>query len=129
MGHLPKERDSDYATVNPHNFHPVFTNEQLASSLRATTLITPVLRAMSLMDIEQLHSDIRSALPADSIASIHLNSEKSDPRWSLGSDGLLRRDDRIYVPDSEDLQLQVLRYKHDHLTTGHFSQNRTITLV
>ena len=101
----PKEGDSDYATVNPHNFHPVFTNEQLASSLRATTLITPVLQAVSLMDVEQLHSDIRSALPADSIASIHLNSNKSDPRWSLGSDGLLRRDDRIYVPDSEDLRL------------------------
>jgi len=29
----PKEGDKDYAQVNPHNFHPVFTSEQLASSL------------------------------------------------------------------------------------------------
>ena len=29
----PKEGSSNYATVNPHNFRPVFTNEQLASSL------------------------------------------------------------------------------------------------
>jgi hypothetical protein len=29
----PKEGDKDYAQVNPHNFRPVFTSEQLASSL------------------------------------------------------------------------------------------------
>ena len=29
----PKKGDSDYARVNPQNFHPVFTMEQLASSL------------------------------------------------------------------------------------------------
>ena len=29
----PKEGDKDYARVNPHNFHPVFTQEQLTSSL------------------------------------------------------------------------------------------------
>ena len=39
----PKEGSSDYATVNPHNFRPVFTNEQLASSLRATSLNFPIL--------------------------------------------------------------------------------------
>ena len=57
-----KGGDSNYATINPHNFHPVFTQEQLASSLRATIILSPVLWAMSLMDIEQLHSDICSAL-------------------------------------------------------------------
>jgi len=40
----PKEGDKDYAQVNPHNFHPIFTSEQLASSLRASTLAFPVLR-------------------------------------------------------------------------------------
>ena len=125
----PKEGDSDYATINPHNFRPVFTQEQLASSLRATIILSPVLQAVSLMDIDQLHSDIRSALSTDPIASIHLKSEKPDPRWSLNSDGLLRRDNRIYVPDSDDLRLRVLRYKHDHPTAGHFGQNKTINLV
>jgi hypothetical protein len=33
----PKEGDKDYAQVNPHNFRPVFTSKQLASSLRAST--------------------------------------------------------------------------------------------
>ena len=125
----PKGGDSDYATINPHNFHPVFTQEQLASSLRATIILSPVLWAVSLMDIKQLHSNIHSTLSTDSIASIHLKSEKSNPQWSLNSNGLLWRDNCIYVPDSKDLQLWVLHYKHNHLTTGHFEQNKTINLV
>src|SRR5882724_10881175 len=55
-----KEGNSNYASVNPKNFHPVFTSEQLASSLRATTLSIPVLHGSLIMDAERLHSDIRS---------------------------------------------------------------------
>ena len=84
---------------------------------------------MPLMDIKQLHSDIHSTLPTDPIASIHLKSKKSDLWWSLNSNGLLWRDNHIYMPDSEDLQFQVLCYKHNHPTTGHFRQNKTINLV
>ena len=54
----PKEGDSDYARVNPQNLRPVFTNEQLASSLRASSYAEPILRAINIMDIDQLHKDI-----------------------------------------------------------------------
>ena len=124
-----KGGDSDYATINPHNFCPVFTQEQLALSLRATIFLSPVLHAMSLMDIKQLHSDIHSALSTNPITSIHLKSKKSNPQWSLNSNGLLWRDNRTYILDSDDLWLWVLHYKHDHPTTGHFRQNKTINLV
>ena len=39
----PKEGNSNYATVNPQNYRPVFTSKQLALSLRATSLVVPVL--------------------------------------------------------------------------------------
>ena len=39
----PKEGDSDYTKVNPQNLHPVFTQEQLASSLRAMYYCGPIL--------------------------------------------------------------------------------------
>ena len=78
----PKERDKDYAHVNPHNFRPVFTQEQLAVSLQATYLTALVLQASSLFDVEQLHADILSTLPSDPLASIHLSmSEPSDSHW------------------------------------------------
>src|SRR5882724_13502250 len=49
-----KEVNSDYASVNPQNYCPVFTSEQLASSLKATTLSIPVLHG-SLITESGLH--------------------------------------------------------------------------
>src|SRR5882724_8922968 len=57
-----KEGSSDYASVNPQNFRPVFTSEQLASSLRATTLTIPALRGSLIMDAKRLHADICTQL-------------------------------------------------------------------
>ena len=83
----------------------MFTQEQLMSSLRATILLAPAIRAAVLVDVEQLHKDILAALPADSVAQSHL-SDTSDPRWSMDSARLLHLDDRIYVLDSN-----ILHYK------------------
>jgi hypothetical protein len=123
-----KEGDKDYARANPHNFRPVFTQEQLASSLRASTLATPVLRAALVMDSEQLHKDILSALPSDPYAS-QLLANTLSPRWSKDAEGYLRCDGRIYVPEANDLRLRILRYHHDHPLAGHFGQNRTLELI
>ena len=59
----------------------MFTQEQLTSSLRATILLALAINAAVIVDVEQLHKDILTALPADSIAQSHL-SDTSDPRWS-----------------------------------------------
>ena len=57
------------------------------------------------MNQEQLHSD-----------PTYINHQTyPKPHWSLTSDGFLRHYDLIYVPESSDLQLHVLHYKHDHL--------------
>src|SRR5882672_5848896 len=123
-----KEGNSDYASVNPQNFRPVFTSEQLASSLRATTLSIPVLRGSLIMDAERLHSDIWSQLRDYPISAEHLNTQ-SDPTWTLDPDGLLRHSGRIYVPDSGNLRLRVLQYSHDHPLAGHFGQTKTLHQV
>src|SRR5271167_276442 len=61
----PKGGNSDYASVNPSNLRPVFTQEQLTHSLRASALLEPILRATVIMDEDQLHKDILAALPSD----------------------------------------------------------------
>jgi hypothetical protein len=124
----PKEGDKDYAQVNPHNFCPVFTSEQLALSLRASTLAFPVLHTAVLMDVEQLHKDILSALPNDPIGSEHM-SDPLDDRWTVDDSGFLYCDNRIYIPESNDLRLHVLQNTHDHLLSGHFGQNHTLELI
>ncbi len=120
----PKEGDSQNAAVNPHNFHPVFTQEQLSASLHASAI----------MDIDKLHSDIKQAQLSDSTASNGFRQAKSSTptsssRWSVDESDILRLDNRIYVSDSEDLRLCVLQNNHDHILAGHFGQNRTLELV
>ena len=99
----------------------MFTQEQLVSSLRETILLAPAIHTAVLVDVEQLHKDILAALSADSVAQSHL-LDSSDSRWSKDSTGLLHLDDRIYVPDTNDLHLRVLHYKHDHPLAGHLSK-------
>ena len=129
-----KEGGNDYAKVNPHNFRPVFTREQLSSSLRATSLISAALRGSFTMDVEQLHNDIRTSYPSDPITSAHLQSTSTTPstssdKWTTSDEGLLLLNDRIYVPDVADLRMRVLKNKHDHPLSGHFGQNKTLELI
>ena len=97
-----KEGNSDYASVNPQNYRPVFTSEQLASSLRATTLSIPALCGSLIMDAERLHSDIWSQLREDPTAEEHIRNQ-SDPSWTFDPDGLLRHLGCIYVPNTGNL--------------------------
>ena len=122
-----KEGVNDYAKVNPHNYRPIFTQDQLSASLRATSLISVVFRGAAIMDVEQLHTDIRAVYAEDPITSPQL-PQPTDPKWTL-TDGLLHLNDRIYVPDVADLRLRVLKHKHDHPLAGHYGQNKTMELI
>ncbi len=124
----PREGSSDYARINPQNLRPVFTNDQLASSLHTTILQGPVLHGSLNMDMEWLHIDIRADLQSDLMALEHLSST-ADPHWVTSPDSLLRCDNRIYIPDSSNLRLQVLQYSHDHPLSGHFGQTKTLYKV
>ncbi|KAJ3473163.1 hypothetical protein NLI96_g13105 [Meripilus lineatus] len=142
-----KGRDGGYAFANPQNLKPIFTQDQLSASLRATILFFPVLRSVSLLDYDQLISDIRSSYSSDSLAprilsALSTSSASSDTpstsapassaslsRWSLSPSNLLLLNGLIYVPDSADLRLRILRSKHDHILSGHLGQSKTVGLV
>src|SRR5262249_47540441 len=96
------------------------------------------LHAASLMDYEKLRSDIVKATSSDTFARDMINTlrstpqanpESEPPHWTTSDSGLLLHDNRIYVPDSSDLRLRVLQYKHDHPTAGHPGQTKTLELV
>ena len=101
----PKGGNIGYATVNPHNFKPIFTQEQLAASIRATVLLFPSLRTATVMDLDTLHQDILLALPSDPIATKHISA---DSQWSTDPNSLLLLDNRIYVPSAGNLRTCAL---------------------
>jgi len=122
-----KGGDNSYASVNPHNFRPVFTYEQITASLQATILTTLTLHVATILDQNQLYSDILATLPFDSSISDYLLHPEG--RWSKDNAGFLRLDNRMYVPDNANLRLQVLQYHHNYVLAGHLGQNKTLELI
>lgn len=132
----PKEGDRAYSQLNPQNFRPIFTQDQLTASLRASLLEEIVLRATVVMDVEQLHADIKSHIIDDpaGVAGTLAASSGQPSRWTIDPTGMLRYDERIWVPTvtgnaPEALRVRVLQHMHDHILAGHFGQNRTLALI
>src|SRR6266545_109202 len=61
-----KEGGSDYTTVNLQNLKPIFSQEQLATSLHATKLYATAVSGAYIIDINQLTEDIQLAYLHDS---------------------------------------------------------------
>jgi len=89
--------------VNPYNFRSVFTHEQIAASLQATILTTSTLCAATILDQNQLYSDILATLLFDLSISDHLLHPED--RWSKDNTGFLRLDNRMYILDNANLHL------------------------
>jgi hypothetical protein len=123
-----KGGNSDFVLANPSNLQPIFTQEQLSASLRATYFAMPIIWNAIIMDIEILHNDICLSLPLDPISAAQFPTP-SDPKWTIDESGLLHLNNQIFVPDHADLRLKVLQYKHDHVLAGHFGQNKTLEAV
>ena len=142
----PKGENSSYTDTNLHNFRLIFTQDQLFTSLHAIMLFFPVLRSVSLFDLESLLSNIHSSYSSDpltitQLSKLSIPSDSLDSFispavstfasfcWALFPSNLLLLNGLIYVPDSVDLHLKVLRQKHDHLLSGHLSQTKTVGLI
>jgi hypothetical protein len=122
--------------LNPQNFQLIFTQDQLSVSLRASLLKEIVLRATVIMDVEQLHADIKSHITNDlaSVAGITAASSGQPSHWTINSSSMLWCDECIWVPivtgkALEALRVRVLQHMHDHILSSHFGQNRTLALV
>ncbi|KAL4243742.1 hypothetical protein ABKN59_011944 [Abortiporus biennis] len=91
--------------------------------------MTPTLCATITLDQDILLQDIHSALPSDPMYIQFTDSPNGSDKWTLTKDGSLRYHGLIYVPDSNDLRLRILRFKYDHILAGHMGQNKTIDLI
>ena len=104
-----KRGDRDYTLVNPQNLRPIFTQEQLATSLHATHLQEVIADAATLidtsipiLDISALLEDIKAGYAIDPLASRELGlclQGSPSPCYSISASGLLLLDSRVYVPD------------------------------
>ena len=55
--------------------------------------------------------------------------ENPQPPWSWSEDGLLLHDKLIYIPQNDELRLEILKMHHDDPLTGHFGVPKTFELL
>ena len=115
-----------YALANPHNFHSMFKPGQLLQAV--------VLNLVSLLIL------IKHGLITDPFAQAHMarlrssnssvTSDDASCAWSLSQNGeYLLYKGAVYVPDHQDVRLDVLRSYHDHHLAGHPGIGKTVTNI
>ena len=100
-----KEGDTaTFADANADNFRLIFTTDQLQASLSVTYLEEPLLRASVIMDLHQLHTDIKTAQSTDPTCIDGLTKANDGiSNWTIDDDGLLQQNNRLWNPDALDL--------------------------
>ena len=117
--------------MNPQNYCPLFSAEQLPPSARALYLSTILPWTAQTLDRESLHQDIRGVTLANPKLAKWLKTPTSpgDNRWLVNVNSLLCWEGCIFVLEGQELHLWVLHAKHDHMLAGHFGQSKTFSLV
>jgi hypothetical protein len=131
-----------YALANPQNFQQIIKDGQFiddSSSPSPSTSSTPLVNPtpdsslrLTIIDNEALHNKIKGALNKDKFSQAKLQEAKEDPDdspYSISNDGLLLYQNGIFIPDINDLHLQVVHNHHDHPTAGHPGIAKTTELV
>jgi transposase InsO family protein len=93
----------------------VWDDDRILKRLKVATaedsMLQPILAIFN-KDSHQISGDMRRRLQAYTF-----------------NDGVLRFQDRIYVPEDEELQRQILRSRHDAPAAGHQGRAKTLELV
>jgi hypothetical protein len=87
---------------------------------------------LTIIDNEALHNKIKEALNKDEFSQAKLQEAKDNPDdspYSISNDGLLLYQNGIFIPDINNLHLQVVHNHHDHPTAGHPGIAKTTELV
>ena len=84
-----------------------------------------------MIDSRALEADIKSALLTNPTLAEHEKTYlgTNDSQWPVAHNGILLHQGRTFVPETNDLQLRVLRANHDHRLAGHPGQSKTYQLV
>jgi len=118
----PIEGNKSSETIDPFNYHPLFTKEQLVLLSRAAQLSDPSSSTEPLLDAESLHDDIRRSLLYDPLLSpllIALATNQAN-NWTVGEDRLVHYLRKIFIFDAGNLRSRILKQKHDHILASYF---------
>jgi len=109
----------------------VFIQTQLSSNPVNSGNHSLTVRGANVIDHQSLLSDIKEAQRSDQsqLKPPVDRGNLEDHRWTKEEDGMRYYEGQVYVPDTGDLRLQVLKSNHNHVLAGHPGQSKTYQLV
>ena len=122
---------ADFATANPQNWKPVFAPNQLVIDPVTTCSPSLLSKAAIILDKESLLTDIKRAIASNPFLKkfIKPSQQTTSLLWTLDQEGTLYFGKKIFIPDIGNLQLRVLRLKHDHILARHLEREKMLQLV
>jgi len=110
--------ENAYALANPHNFQSMFKAGQLLVQSSSTQCPSSFPSTWSPNQPDPTIHLTRLQVGPDSTTTVPATASP-DP-WSLSQDGdFLCYKGLLYVPDNQDVRLDILRSHHDHRLAGH----------
>ena len=131
-------KPNEFQFLKPHQLVNFPENEERIATINQLSLSTTVIQSL---DPDVGFADkIKAALPMDSnigpyLANLHDPTLPRDEDVQLYlepysmSEDLVLRHGLIYIPNDDELKLQVLRSCHDSPTSGHLGQDKTLELA
>src|SRR5260370_19817036 len=115
------------------NTKPVFSTDQLATpniAARMNSLTPSEPPYTNILDLTTIFDSISSMMDDTFAQKIikKLNSTTPPVGWNWQANRLYY-EQQLYVPDHENLHLQVIHNHHNHPMAGHFGQTKTINLI
>jgi hypothetical protein len=111
----------------------LFLKGQLIASARATYALCEnlieydVVLCATILNSENLRNSIVEAYREDELTQTNIKNPQHP--WSKSNSGLLLHENCVYIPDVNNLCLQILHEKHNHPTAGHQGFKKTYDLI
>src|SRR5260370_2781973 len=132
--HWDVYQEDGKTTNSTANIQPIFTTEHIAATnitAFANSLTPPESPYTNILDHATILDIVSSSTPEDPFARSMdekiIGSELSHG-WSWQADRLYF-EGCLYIPDHQDLHLQIIHNHHDHPIADHFSNIKTIDLI
>ncbi|SAL96256.1 hypothetical protein [Absidia glauca] len=109
--------------------------QPIRSLLRPDQFVVAAATTMMTIDPDQdLRDKIKNQAAHDAEYKRIIESMPNDPTmtekgYRLDNDGLVLHNDRIYLPDDDNLKLDILKHHHDSPMAGHYGRAKTLDLV
>jgi hypothetical protein len=103
----------------------------IASTEPPNSLATPCPRQQAILRAQEQDPRLTSLLSylRDPIQTIDLETEELLGPFSLDEQGLVLHHGLCYVPDDENIKLDILQEHHDAKTAGHSGEAKTLELI